>query len=96
MERPRRALLPRVGLQVSDEGVWHTKASMLRTERYKYVRRLYEQDELYDLEHDPGEEQNLADDPAMGEVVAELRMRMLTWYQETADVVPFEGDQRQF
>ena len=35
---------------------------MCRTERYKYVRRLYERDELYDLAADPGETRNLAAD----------------------------------
>jgi arylsulfatase A-like enzyme len=39
---------PRVGLQ-SSEGPEHTKAAMCRTREFKYVRRLYEPDELYDL-----------------------------------------------
>jgi arylsulfatase A-like enzyme len=87
---------PRVGLQVSDEGDWHTKASMVRTHRYKYVRRLYEPDELYNLETDPGEERNLIQDPSMSAVLNEMQLRLLTWYQETADVVPFETDRRNF
>ena len=97
MEHPEESMyFPRVGLQGSDEGVWHTKATMLRTRRYKYVRRLYEQDELYDLERDPGEEQNLIREPAMQDVLTELRLRMLSWYQETADVVPYQTDRRRF
>jgi len=87
---------PRVRLQTSDEQVWHTKATMLRTRRYKYVRRLYESDELYDLETDPGEQENRIDDPELRDVLLELKERMLRWYQETADVVPFELDQRNF
>ena len=43
---------PRVNLQTS-EGPEHTKAVMCRTKDYKYVRRLYESDELYDLRADP-------------------------------------------
>ena len=87
---------PRIRLQISDEGVWHTKATMLRTRQWKYVRRLYERDELYDLTTDPGEERNRIDDPACAEVLLDLRERMLTWYQETADTVPFALDERGF
>ena len=72
----------------------HTKAVMCRTERYKYVRRLYESDELYDLVNDPREEQNLIDDPAYADVLAEHKERMLRFFMETADVVPFDADRR--
>lgn len=72
----------------------HTKAAMVRNERYKYVRRLYEKDELYDLATDPHELNNRIDDPALGEVLKVLKERMLTWYQETCDIVPLEPDKR--
>ncbi|MFP4552019.1 MAG: sulfatase/phosphatase domain-containing protein [Spirochaetales bacterium] len=94
-DAPEESLyFPRVGLQASDERDWHTKATMFRTKRFKYVRRLYEQDELYDLEVDPGEQRNTISDPAFAEVLAEMKERMLRWYQETADVVPFATDAR--
>lgn len=67
---------------------------MCRTKRYKYVRRLYETDELYDLQNDPGEQCNRIHDPALRPVLTELKDRLLRWYQETADVVPFEIDRR--
>jgi len=84
---------PRVQLQGSEAGE-HSKAAMCRTRDFKYVRRLYESDELYDLRRDPGEEQNRIDDPAYAAILAELRERMLTWYQETCDVVPYKTDLR--
>jgi arylsulfatase A-like enzyme len=84
---------PRVNLQQS-EGPEHTKAVMCRTGRYKYVRRLYESDEFYDLVEDPGEMHNRIDDPALAEVRAQLSDRMLTFFLETGDVVPFETDRR--
>ena len=84
---------PRVQLQGS-EGGEHSKAAMCRTRHHKYVRRLYELDELYDLRADPGELHNLIDDPAYADVLARLRERMLTWYQETCDVVPLKTDVR--
>lgn len=84
---------PRVGLQQS-EGPEHTKAVMCRTKTHKYVRRLYESDELYDLQNDPGETVNRIDDPSLAPVLAELKDRLLTFYQETADVVPHKTNQR--
>jgi arylsulfatase A-like enzyme len=84
---------PRVNLQAS-EGPEHTKAVMCRTTTHKYVRRLYEQDELYDLTTDPGELRNVVADPACAAVLATLKDRMLTFFLETGDVVPHQTDQR--
>ena len=84
---------PRVQLQGSEDGE-HSKATMCRTRDYKYVRRLYELDELYDLGQDPAELHNLIDEPAYAGVLAELRDRLLTWYQDTCDVVPHKTDVR--
>ena len=66
----------------------HTKAIMCRTRDYKYVRRLYETDELYDLRSDPHEVNNRIHDPKMSGVLAELKDRLLSHYLETSDVVP--------
>jgi arylsulfatase A-like enzyme len=85
---------PRIRLQVSDERPWQGKAAMCRTRTHKYVRRLYEPDELYDLEQDPQEVRNVIDDPAQAETLARLRGRLLTWYVETCDVVPWDADRR--
>ncbi len=84
---------PRVGLQVISDAA-HTKAVMCRTPDHKYVRRLYEPDELYDLRTDPGELHNLIDDPGYAEVASRLRDRVLTHFLDTADVVPHKADQR--
>jgi arylsulfatase A-like enzyme len=84
---------PRVNLQ-TNEGPEHTKAVMCRTHDYKYVRRLYEQDELYDLRADPGELHNRIDDPALAGVLADLKERLLTFFLETGDVVPHDTDRR--
>jgi arylsulfatase A-like enzyme len=85
---------PRLSLQ-HREGAEHTKAVMCRTREYKYVRRLYETDELYDLRTDPQEQHNRIDDPALAVVREMLKERLLTFYQETSDVVPFKADQRE-
>ena len=89
----RQLYWPRVALQGSEKGE-HSKAAMCRTRDYKYVRRLYESDELYDLRADPGELHNRIDDPRYAGILAQLRERLLTWYQETCDVVPLKTDVR--
>lgn len=84
---------PRLRLQ-RGSGPEHTKAAMCRTQDFKYVRRLHETDELYDLRTDPGELINRTDDPDLADVRTALRERLLTWYQETCDAVPHRADQR--
>jgi len=84
---------PRMKVQDS-YGPEHTKATMCRTKKIKYVKRLYEKDELYDLTNDPKELNNLIDDDKYKDIREKLQKRMLDWYQETADVVPFEEDDR--
>ena len=93
IENPDNLYWPRVGLQQS-EGPEHTKAVMVRTGTHKYVRRLYESDELYDLVADPGEMHNRIADPALREVLGQLKERMLTFFLETGDVVPQQPDAR--
>jgi arylsulfatase A-like enzyme len=85
---------PRIRLQITDDGPYHTKAAMCRTHTHKYIKRFYEQDELYDLKVDPLEENNVVGDAAYADVLRELRERMLHWYMETCDVVPRETDVR--
>ncbi len=84
---------PRLKMQGREDGS-HGKAAMCRTPDFKYVHRLYETDELYDLRADPQECHNLIDSPDYAETLAALRLRLLQWYQETADVVPHDTDQR--
>jgi len=92
-QNPGGLYWPRVALQRS-EGPEHTKATMCRTKGFKYVRRFYEQDELYDLNRDPQELNNLVNDPGFANILAGLKERMLTWYHETCDVVPHKADAR--
>jgi len=92
-QTPEGLYWPRLSLQRS-EGPEHTKACMCRTKEFKYVRRLYETDELYDLRTDPYELHNRVNDPALAGVLAWLKERMLTFYLETCDVVPHDTDLR--
>jgi arylsulfatase A-like enzyme len=85
---------PRASLQHS-EGPEHTKATMCRTKSWKYVHRLYESDELYDLRSDPQELHNLVTDPTLTPILNELKDRLLRFYLETSDVVPMKTDKRE-
>jgi len=82
---------PRLELQAREDGT-HTKAVMLRTRRYKYVRRLEESDEFYDLEK--GESVNLINDPAYSELAGKMKLQMLDWLVSTCDTVPRKQDSR--
>ncbi len=93
MLEPDSEYYPRMKMQDS-QGPEHTKATMCRTKDFKYVLRLYEQDELYNLKDDPGELHNIIEDPKYTKIAADFRNRILTWYQSTCDVVPFEEDAR--
>jgi arylsulfatase A-like enzyme len=67
----------------SQFGLYSQRA--VRDRRYKYVWNATAEDELYDLERDPGELTNLAGDLAQAETLARLRRRLLAWLEETAD-----------
>lgn len=95
LKRPEESpYWPRLSLQVSDDMPWHGKAAMCRDRTHKYVKRLYEKDELYDLERDPNELNNVIGEPGYAETLARLKERMADWYMETCDVVPEERDRR--
>ena len=75
-------------------GSEHTRAVMIRSQKYKYVRRLYEQDEFYDLINDPEELNNKINDPEYKVEIYKLKEKLLNFYLETSDVVPVEHDER--
>lgn len=72
----------------------HTKAMMIRDQKHKYVYRLYEEDEFYDLEKDPHEKENIIDAPEYQDIIQTFKNRMLKHFFETGDVVPFKQDKR--
>jgi len=90
---PSSLYWPKLATQAS-EGPEHTKAVMCRTDSHKYIMRLYEVDELYDLEADPQELHNLIDDPRYAGILTELKDRLLRFFLETGDVVPYRIDRR--
>lgn len=90
---PAGLYYPRQSLQASD-AMYNGKAIMCRTERFKYVKRLYEADEFYDLEKDPQELRNEMENPAYAPEILALKERLLQHYLDTCDVVPMDKDSR--
>ena len=84
---------PRLSTQYS-EGPEHGKAIMIRMGNHKYTYRLYELDELYDLDKDPLELNNVINDPAYAESVLKFKERLLKLMIETGDFVPNRRDKR--
>jgi arylsulfatase A-like enzyme len=60
---------------------------MIRDSRWKYVWNATAEDELYDLQGDPGEIQNRAADPAAGIPLSRLRRQLLAWMQAERDPI---------
>lgn len=63
---------------------WHD-AGKLDEAQLLLFREERPPEELYDLKSDPHELRNLADDPAHGEKLLELRRRLDLWMEETGD-----------
>jgi len=71
------------------------RSTMVRTLDWKLIRRPDDVSELYDLKSDPLELVNRFEDPACRRPRRALEQRMLDWYIQTSDVVPFEEDDRE-
>ncbi len=61
-------------------------ARMIRSKEFKLVRRsIPNTDELYDLRNDPDERQNLIDDPSYADVISELDLSLIAWFDRYVD-----------
>ena len=58
---------------------------MVRTRSWKYVYNPGAEDELYDVESDPGELRNLAPDLGYRHVLRRMKVRLCTWMERTGD-----------
>ena len=70
------------------------RCTAIRTERWTYVYRVDDRDELYDRMADPRELVNLASSPDHVDTVAVLRDELLRWLADTSDVIPPDADPR--
>jgi len=83
---------PKMMAQTDDRG--HAKGIMIRNDRYKYVNRITDENEFYDLQEDPQEKVNRIDDPALQGEILKMQHQLLNWLQATSDVVPWKTDSR--
>ncbi len=60
-------------------GVRHPDCKMVRTKKWKYNYYPKGYQELFDMENDPGENNNLSADPDYKKVVDEMKNRILDW-----------------
>lgn len=67
------------------------RATMIRTERHKYILSETGPDLLYDLDADPDELVDRHDDPGLRTVRDDLRERLFTWYRARANEVAVGG-----
>jgi len=72
------------------------RCAMIRTVDRKLVYRPAEVSELYDLGNDPDELQNIYGRPEYSGDQSALERRLLDWFLQTSDVVPFERQMRGF
>ena len=83
---------PRYAAQWDDEA--HAKGTMIRDKHYKLVYRIHASSEFYDLEKDPNETTNEIANPAYQDIISQMKLQILDWYQDTCDVVPYKTDDR--
>ncbi len=84
---------PRVSIELGDS-VAATRAIMIRNKQFKYVYRLYEQDELYHLTLDPQELNNVILDPTYRDNVQNMKESLLKHFVQTSDVIMHKKDER--
>jgi arylsulfatase A-like enzyme len=84
------------GVQQQERPETVCRSTMIRTATHKLVRRPADQHELYDLVADPQELHNRYGDDDLADVQQQLLERMLDWYVQTGDSVPFDTDSRGF
>jgi arylsulfatase A-like enzyme len=78
----------KLGLEPTEARSW-----MVRTGRWKYVHHVKYRPELYDLQNDPNEQQDLGADPAHEGIRTQMAARLLTWFTERKSRVVQTDDQ---
>ncbi len=80
------------------EEAWRSLTARVRTiitpTGWKFNCSPIGEHELFNLRDDPGERENLIDDPSVRELVADLYERLLAWQEETGDDARLASDPR--
>lgn len=73
--------------QYNGEAISLYSIRAVRDRRYKYVYYALDMDELYDLETDPWEMNNLIDEPSAKPILAYMKQRLVRWMEQAEDVM---------
>lgn len=75
-------------------GAYRHLQRMVRTERWKLIRYPHVQKtQLFDIQSDPWERKNLADDPKYADVVKDMTARLKAWMRKTGDKLDLDNPQ---
>lgn len=88
-ERPCKAYLKKQQA-LCDTPYINLRAKMIRDHRYKYIFHSAGMEEFYDLEDDPMELQNRAEDPEYAELLYQYRLKMISKLVEAETVFPWQ------
>lgn len=80
---------PFVVCQYYSKQKWVNPIRSIRTRQFKYNRYLPKGEELYDLQADPHELNNLANNPEFAKTKADLQQKLNQWIEDNND--PFES-----
>jgi len=98
LRRGSRDLPDHLDRITSYEEAWRAVSARLRTiitpTGWKFNCSPSGEHELYNLRDDPGETENLIDDAAVSELVADLYERLLAWQEDTEDDARLASDPR--
>jgi arylsulfatase A-like enzyme len=76
----------------TDRGVQECRMVMIADRRWKYVHVPFMRPILFDLENDPAELEDLATDPAYGDVLARMHALLVSWYQAPRNRITVADD----
>ena len=65
---------------------------MVRTKSWKYIYNPGAEDELYDVDSDPGELRNLAETYGYKHVLRRMKARLVKWLERTGDTIAEDDD----
>ena len=74
-----------MSMQLPPGNLRQRRATMIRTDRHKYILSETGANLLYDLDDDPDEFVDRIDDPSLAAVQAELHDRMFEWYRDRSN-----------
>ncbi|HCQ00929.1 MAG TPA: sulfatase, partial [Candidatus Latescibacteria bacterium] len=84
------------GMQQQDHPESVCRSVMIRTATHKLIHRTNGRHELYDMQGDFADLNNIYNQSAVHDIRHTLEQRLLDWYLHTSDVVPWTPDPRGF